>query len=163
MKFFLGPGRVWGPPRCQIVDLNQVWMFQDSYAGYCLSLRRPRLSCGFLLVVCEDYIFLFLSSVACGFLFLVCVENQGVLLVFNLFLTSLATISFGFLVMGEENAEYSCGLLCAAFCFLCVEQVVRVMFALLDTGPNLGSILVSNLGFRLYLNLGLNSRVRTQV
>ena len=107
--------------------------------------------------------FLFLSSVACGFLFLVCVENQGVLLVFNLFLTSLATISFGFLVMGEENVEYSCCLLCAAFCFLCVEQVVRVMFALLDTGPNLGSILVSNLGFRLYLNLGLNSRVRSQV
>ena len=35
-----------------------------------------RFSCGFLLLVCEKDVFLFLLSVACGFLLLVCEEAR---------------------------------------------------------------------------------------
>ena len=39
-------------------------------------LTLKRFSCGFLLVVCEEDVFLFLLSVACGFLLLVCGEAR---------------------------------------------------------------------------------------
>ena len=42
------------------------------------SLFNPpeAISCGFLLVVCEENVFFFLLSVACGFLLLVCGEAR---------------------------------------------------------------------------------------